>query len=85
MRFSLPPVAMILALTLVLAETAFGQAATTAQAKPAARFSAFMDVNFGVVFPAQDAFTSKGSYAPPVLRRNPVVVVRLRCANHGGY
>jgi len=65
MRFKLPTVAMIVALTLVLAETAFGQAATTAPAKPAARISAFMDVNFGVVFPAQDAFTSKGSYAPP--------------------
>ncbi len=65
MRFKLPTVAMIVALTLVLAETAFGQAATTAQAKPAARISAFMDVNFGVVFPAQDAFTSKGSSAHP--------------------
>ena len=65
MRFKLPTVAMIVALTLVVAETAFGQAATTAQAKPAARISAFMDVNFGVVYPAQDAFTSEGSNAHP--------------------
>jgi len=65
MRFKLPTVAMILALTLVHAEKAFGQAATAAQAKPAARISAFIDVNFGAVFPAQDAFTSKGSYALP--------------------
>jgi hypothetical protein len=62
MRFTLSRVSMVLALIPLLAVSAFAQATTTTQGKPAAKVSGFLDVNFGVVFPAKDTFTSSDSY-----------------------